>query len=239
LEVASTELALSDLQVLERRLTKYRKALKSGDKEAEAHLAVLERFQGLLDSGNPCAGLSLRELSWLAEEGFLTVRPSLVVANIGEEMVGSPDASLNGLQEQAERCGLDVVQMCVQLEWELGQLSETEAREFKQEIGLTEDGAACLLRATNKLLDLVTFYTIVGGNEVRAWTLPRGTPAGEAAGKVHSDMARGFIRAEVVTYDELMSAGSLASARARGVVASEGRDYPVQDGDVITFRFQR
>ncbi len=234
------ELAVSDLAIMERRLDKLETSLKGAKAaERESYLKeqlLLQRVKAELEKDIPIRrqGLAEEELKMLSNYQFLTAKPMLVVLNIGEEQISQAsqlEGEIDALYPQ-----FAVVALCGKLEAELAQLSDAEAAEFREAMGL---GASALDRVVDlsySLLGLVSFFTTASA-ELRAWTIPGGTPAPRAAGKVHTDMERGFIRAEVVSHRDLESCGSLAEARKRGLLRTEGKNYIIQDGDVVTFLF--
>lgn len=238
-EVVETELFLADLEVLGRQLAKLEKKAKAGDKEAGRACATLAKAEAALNQGK-----WLSKLPWSAAEeedlrpvALLTVKPYLFVANLSEaEFRGGP--AYTALQELARTRGVPLVPILGDLESELLELPEAERREFLDSLGLEEPGIMRLIRESYRLLNLVTFYTIVGP-EVRAWTVPAGTKAPQAAGRVHSDMEKGFIKAEVMRYEDLVRLGSPARVREAGLLLVEGRDHVVEDGEILHFRFQR
>jgi len=242
LELLDTEFLLADLAVVERRVERLAREIlrlpRQEREERERESALLLRLKEALEGGTP-----LRDLDLSAEEGkalrgfnFLTLKPVLVLFNIGEERLEQAGTLVEALHPGYRQRRFAMAEMCAQWEMELGQLDPEEAAEFRQDLGLTDPAAGRIIRSACDLLGLITFFTHVS-EEVRAWHVPRGSTAVEAAGAVHTDMARGFIRAELVGYDVLVEAGSLAEARRRGVLRMEGRDYVVQDGDVCTFHF--
>jgi GTP-binding protein YchF len=237
--MVETELLLADLEVVARQRLKLEKRAKVGDKAAAASLAVLRQAEATLDGGRWVRDLSLTpgELEHLKATPLLTLKPCLFVANLSEdELNGGPH--YRALQELARGRGAPVVPILGDLEAELQEFSPGERAEFLVALGLAEPGITRLIRESFRLLGLVTFYTIVGP-EVRAWTVPRSTPAPKAAGKVHSDMEKGFIRVEVMSYEDLNRLGSPAKAKEAGRLHVEGRDYLVKDGEILLFRFQR
>jgi len=238
-EVVETELFLADLEVLGRQMTKLEKRARSGDKAAARSLASLAKAEAALNRGQWVRDLPLSAAEWedLAPVALLTVKPYLFVANLSEEEFRG-GAAYRALQELAEARGVPLVPILGDLEAELMELPEAERREFLESLGLKEPGVRRLIAESYRLLNLVTFYTIVGP-EVRAWTVPAGTPAPKAAGRVHSDMERGFIKAEVMRYEDLVRLGSPARVREAGLLMVEGRDHVVQDGEILQFRFQR
>ena len=240
-DVITSELALSDIAVVERRLEKTRKSAKAGDKEAQAELVVLERVMQELDAGRGAraAGEGADTIRFLRQLGLLTAKPILYAANVSEDdlaagggkWVAALRTAVQTHHEEAE-----LVPFSAKLEAELAELSPEERREFLETAGVTEQGLDRLIHAGYHLLGLQTFFT-VGENEVRAWTMGRGETAYDAAGEIHSDFQRGFIRAETVGYEDFLTAGSYKAAREQGMVRSEGRDYVVKDGDILLFRF--
>lgn len=238
------ELILADLGVIERRQERVAKDLKKGrSAELEHERDLLARCQTTLEGGQPLRALGLAGDDRKRLRGFqlLSAKPLLVVINLDEA-----DASLAANVDQAaERAGLTTflasaatraVPVCAKIELEISELDASDARAFLADLGLDESGLLRVIRASYDLLGYMSFFT-VGDDECRAWSIPRGTIAQEAAGEIHSDIARGFIRAEVVAYDALVGRGSMAACREHGEVRLEGKDYVVQDGDIINFRF--
>ncbi len=240
IEIIQTELLLKDLETVERRIERTARAAKSGDKKLREELAVYERLRDHLSSGAPARLFTVSDLEapWLRSLFLLTAKPVLYVANVGEsdlpEGEGNPHVAT--VREIAEKEGAQVVVICAELEAQLAELDEEERRAFLKALGLERPGLERLVRAAYELLGLITFFT-VGPKEARAWTIRRGTRAQQAAGIIHSDFERGFIRAETISYEDYIRYGSEAAAREAGAMRSEGRDYIVQDGDVILFRF--
>jgi len=240
-DVITSELALADLSVVERRLEKTRKTARAGDKAAQLELVVLERVLSELDAGRGAreAGETDDAVRFLRQLGLLTAKPILYAANVNEDdlaagggaWIGRLRAAVQSHHEEAE-----IVAFSAKFEAELAELSGEERAEYLASAGVREPGLDRLIHAGYHLLGLQTFFT-VGENEVRAWTMARGGTAFDAAGEIHSDFQRGFIRAETVAYDEFVRVGSYKTAREQGLVRSEGRDYVVQDGDILLFRF--
>lgn len=239
IEVINLELALADLATVEKRLDRVRKASKGKPKEYEVELQLLERLHGRLAQGDRVEGVALdaEDERLLAGFGLLTAKPLLYVANVDEEALQDGDGLVKAVQEAAVSAGVEMVKICAQLEAELADWPPAEAQAYREELGVEESGLKQVISAGYRLLDLVTFFTATGGREVRAWTVARGTPAVEAAGRIHSDMQKGFIRAEVIPCDQLVAAKSFAVAREKGLMRLEGRDYIIQEGDVVHFRF--
>ena len=234
------ELAISDSAIMERRLDKLETSLKGAKAaERELHLReqlLLQKVKAGLEKDTPIRqqNLAKDELKTLSDYQFLTAKPMLVVLNIGEEQISQAsqlEGEISSLYPQ-----FAVVALCGKLEMELGQLSDTEANEFREAMGLSTPALDRVIDLSYRLLGLVSFFTTVS-SELKAWTIYGGTPAPKAAGKVHSDMERGFIRAEVISYSDLESCGNLAEARKRGLLRTEGKNYIIQDGDIVTFLF--
>ncbi len=234
------ELAISDLAIMERRLDKLETSLK-GAKAAERdsylkEQLLLQKVKSELEKDIPIRlqSLAKEELKMLTNYQFLTAKPMLVVLNIGEETISQAaqlEGELSSLYPQ-----FALVALCGKLEMELAQLSDAEASEFREAMGLNQPALDRLIGLSYNLLGLVSFFTTVS-SELKAWTIPGGTPAPKAAGKIHSDIERGFIRAEVISYSDLESCGNIAEARKRGLLRTEGKNYIIQDGDVVTFLF--
>jgi len=233
-DLIRTELVLADLEILERRQTKIRKVAQSGDREAQKALAAYERFAETLQAGKTPAAIRGEE-PLLAELGLLTAKPVLLVANVDEAELKTP-TRVPVLQTYADSCQALLVSICGDLEAEMIELEPDERAEFLASLGLRESGLNRLIQAAFQVLGLITFFTIVGA-EVRAWPVRAGTTAMAGAGKIHTDMARGFIAAETIDYENLIAAGSMAAAREAGLVRIEGQNYVLADGDVVTFRF--
>jgi hypothetical protein len=238
-EVVETELMLADLEIISRQRLKLEKRAKVGDKAAAAALPTLAKVEGGLNSGQWAGALRLSpaELERLEEIPLLTLKPYLFVANLSEAEF-QDGLHYQALQDLGRSRGVAVVPILGDLEAELMELPEAERREFLESLGLEDPGINRLIRESYRRLNLITFYTIVG-TEVRAWTVPAGTLAPRAAGQVHSDMEKGFIRAEVMRFDDLVRLGSPGKIRDAGLLQVEGRDHQVQDGEILTFRFQR
>jgi ribosome-binding ATPase len=233
IELIHTELYLADLETVDRQLAKSSRQAKGGGRGEQATLAQLEELRGFLAAGQPpVTGEALQAARSLQ---LLSCKPRLYVLNVGEG--GEAPGAWPGLARLAAAEGAPLVVMAAALEDELIRLPEAEQAELRHAYGLTEEGLEHLVREAYALLNLITFFT-VKGEEARAWTVEAGTTARRGAGKVHSDMEKGFIKAEVVPWDQLVGAGSLARAREKGQVRLEGREYPLQDGDVVLFHFR-
>ncbi len=238
LELVETELILRDLETIEPRLHDAAKARTGGDKLAKKRYPALLRAKEALEAGIPLrrAELGPNDLSNLSYLFLLTPKPAMIVANLGDEQP-EDDPVLERVREAGAAMGAPVVTLRARLQAEIAELDPEEQAMFREELGVELSGLEKLVQAGYGLLDLVTFYTTVGV-EVRAWTVPAGTGAAQAAGRIHSDMEAGFIRAEVIPWDILLEHGSDAAARSAGAIRSEGRDYPVREGDVIRFLFR-
>lgn len=241
IETINLELIFSDLEVLERRLAKVIKAARM-DKAAAKEQAFLERIKAHLEGGKPAKTMEVAdedELALMREYNFLTWKPVIYAANVSEDDLGDDGASnamVAEVRNFAESEDSEVFVICAQIEQEISELDEEEKAMFLEDLGLRESGLEKLIRASYRILGLMSFLT-AGEDETRAWTIKIGTKAPQAAGKIHTDFERGFIKAEVVNYKDLLEHGSLAAAREKGLVGIEGKDYVVQDGDVILFRF--
>ena len=234
------ELILADLGVAERRLQRLAQDLKKmKNEELRAEYAVLEACQQALEAGTPLRHLSLDAPAAKRLRGFqfLSAKPLLVVHNLDEsDLPDGLDALGNTLTPFLEAAQAQIVAICAKIELEISELDDEAARSFSDDLGLEESGLDRIIRASYDLLGYISFFT-VGDDECRAWTVPRGTAAQDAAGEIHTDISRGFIRAEVVAYADLSTHGSLSACRDRGLVRLEGKEYVVDDGDVINFRF--
>ena len=237
IEVINTELALADMDSVDRAITRAEKRIKIGDKHAKAEKALLERLHETLDQGRPvrAMGLSEEENDSLRELHLLTAKPAMYLANVADD--GFEDNPLlDQVREYATAEGAAVVAVCAAIEAELAGMEEDEKLEFLQDMGQNEPGLNRVIRAGYALLDLETYFT-AGEKEVRAWTIPVGSTAPQAAGKIHTDFEKGFIRAEVVAYQDFVEAGGEQGAKEAGKWRLEGKDYQVQDGDLVHFRF--
>jgi GTP-binding protein YchF len=237
IEIINTELALADLDGMEKALNRTAKVARTGDKEAKAKLALLEHAKAALDQGLPIRAMGLDEgqSSALRELCLLTAKPTLYIANVAEDGL-EDNPLLDRVRELAASENAEVVPVCAAIEAELAELDDEEKIEFLQELGLEEAGLNRVIRAGYKLLDLHTYFT-AGVKEVRAWTVPVGATAPQAAGVIHTDFEKGFIRAEVVAYDDFIAGQGEQGAKEVGKWRLEGKDYVVQDGDVMHFRF--
>ena len=242
IKTVALELAFSDLTIIERRLDRITTSLKGAkQQEREGYLheqALLAKVKSELENEVPLReqGLTEGEAKLVTGYQFLTAKPLLIVLNMGEEQLPQASSLEAELCLRYQRPQLQIVALCGKLEMELAQLGDAEAREFRSALGLGESGLDRIVRMSHELLGLITFFTTASA-EVKAWTIPRGTSALKAAGRIHSDMERGFIRAEVIGHDDLVRCASPAEARKRGLLRLEGKKYAIQDGDVVTFLF--
>ena len=240
-ETINFELIFSDIEILERRIAKVVK-LSRNDKAAAKELEMLKRLKAWLEDGKLAKTFELldeEEEEWFGTYNLLTAKPVIFAANVTEEDL--PDDGVNNegvqaLREYATEENCEVFVVCAQIEQEIAELEDDEKKMFLEDLGLKESGLEKLIRASYHLLGLISYLT-AGEPEVRAWTITKGTKAPQAAGKIHTDFERGFIRAEVVSYDDLIACGSHAAAREKGLIRLEGKDYVVQDGDIMLFRF--
>ena len=240
IETIQTELCLADLEIVDKRLAGLVRVMKSGNKAAKVENEILQRVRDALNDGKPARniGLTDEEIFSIRETNLLTLKPILYVANISEDDLssGGKNSYVTQVEELAAKENAQVVVICAKVESEIAELDDDEAKEFLADLGLESSGLNRLIHAAFELLGLMTFLT-AGPDECRAWTIAKGTPAVKAAGKIHSDIERGFIRAEIVNYDDLVKYGSIAAAREKGLVRLEGKEYIMQDGDVTYFRF--
>ena len=241
IETIDLELIFADLEVLERRISKTAKSARM-DKEAAKELEFQERLKKLLEDGKDAILMELQnedEEKWIAEYNLLTSKPVIYAANVAEDDLaddGANNSYVQSVREYAKEHNSEVFVICAQIEEEISELDDDEKKMFLEDLGLTESGLEKLVKASYHLLGLMSFLTS-GEDETRAWTIKIGTKAPQAAGKIHTDFERGFIKAEVVNYQDLLDCGSYAGAREKGLVRMEGKEYVVQDGDVILFRF--
>ncbi len=242
IETINLELIFSDLEILERRIAKTAKVARN-DKAAAKELALLQKIKEHLEEGKLAKTFSgtedEEELEWLFGYNLLTYKPVIYAANVAEDDLADDGVSNPGVQavrEYAKEEQSEVFVVCAQIEQEIAELEDDEKKMFLEDLGLSESGLEKLIKASYRLLGLISYLT-AGEPEVRAWTITGGTKAPQAAGKIHSDFERGFIRAEVVSYDDLMDCGSHSAAKEKGLVRLEGKDYVVKDGDIMLFRF--
>ena len=240
IEIINTELCLADLESVDKRLQRIAKLAKSGDKDARIEAPILEKVSAALGDAIPvrAQGLTEDELDILKDLTLLTAKKSLYVANVGEDEVSdySGNEFVKQVEDYAAKEGSGVVVVSARIESEIAELSDEEATAFLADLGLEESGLTKLIKASYSLLGLINYFT-AGEMEARAWTIVEGTKAPQAAGKIHSDIEKGFIRAEIVSFDDLEACGSQNAAKEKGLVRLEGKDYIMKDGDVTHFRF--
>ena len=241
IETINLELIFSDIEILERRIAKTGKAARM-DKSLAKEAALLEALKAHLEEGKLARSFVTEdedELALLNSYNLLTYKPVIFAANVAEDDLaddGAGNAGVQAVRDFAKETGSEVFVICAQIEQEISELDDEEKTMFLEDLGLKESGLEKLIKASYKILGLQSFLT-AGEDETRAWTIRIGTKAPQAAGKIHTDFERGFIKAEVVNYKDLLEQGSLAAAREKGLVGMEGKDYVVKDGDVILFRF--
>lgn len=238
METINIELIFADIETVERRIDRAKKNSKSGDKKYLSEIAFLERIKQHLESEKPVRSMELTDDERAAanELFLLTTKPVIYVANISEDEIGNEPSTVAKLYEQAASEGARALTVCAKVEEELSELSDDEKASFIEELGIGQSGLDKLVQESYSLLGLISFLT-AGTDEVRAWTIVNGTKAPGAAGKIHTDFERGFIRAEVVPYNTLIEQGTMLACKEKGLVRSEGKEYVVQDGDIIVFRF--
>lgn len=240
IETINYELIFADLETVDKRIDKAMKMLK-GDKKYQAEIDVLNKIKECLEAGKPARSAEITddEKALISDMSLLTAKPVIYAANVSEDELASGAENnkyIKALNELAEKEGSEVLPVSAKIEEEISQLEPEEKTEFLNALNLTESGLDRLVKKSYKLLGLISYLT-AGPKEVRAWTIKRGTKAPQAAGKIHSDFERGFIRAEVVAFDDLASCGSMTAAKEKGLLRSEGKEYVMQDGDVVVFRF--
>jgi GTP-binding protein YchF len=238
IEIINMELILADLETLGKRIARTDKIVKVGDKDARKNLEVYRRFTDSLNRGIPARNVPVQddEREIFDETHLLTSKKVLYVANVSEKVLKEDGPYIARVREVAAQEGSGVVVICGDLEMEIAKLDRAERKDFLEDLGLKESGLQQLIREGYALLDLITFYTTVGP-ELRAWTVRKGTKAPQAAGKIHTDMERGFIRAEVLRYEDFIRAGSIAQAKEKGLLHFQGKEYEIADGDIVYFRF--
>ena len=241
IETINLELIFSDIEIMERRYAKVSKGARN-DKSLAKEADLVKRIIAHLEDGKMASSLEVddeEEQALLQSFNLLTNKPVIYAANVSEDDLaddGSGNDFVTSVREYAASEGSEVFVICAQIEQEIAELEDDEKKMFLEDLGLSESGLEKLIRASYKLLGLISYLT-AGPTETRAWTIKKGTKAPQAAGKIHSDFERGFIKAEIVSYDDLMACGSMAGAREKGLIRSEGKEYVVQDGDIILFRF--
>ncbi len=238
IEVINLELILADLETVSKRFEKTQKLLKVGEKATAEEFEVLKKVKETLENGKPARSVELTtdQKKILNSFFLLSAKPVIYVANIAESEIGTENNFVKTVKEIAKEEGAEVIVLSAKIEEELSALGEEDRALFKEELGIKESGLEKLVSASYNLLGLMSFLT-AGEKEVRAWTIKKGSKAPQAAGKIHTDFEKGFIKAEVVKYDDLIESGSYIAAREKGKVRIEGKDYVVQDGDIMLFRF--
>ena len=241
IETINLELIFSDIEVLERRLSRASKGAKN-DKTLAKEVELIKRLKEFLEEGKLAIGFESdddEEIELIKSYNLLTYKPVIYAANVNEDDLASDgvdNAMVAKVRDFAKNEGSEVFVICAQIEQEIAELDEDEKKEFLEDLGLKESGLEKLIHASYAILGLISYLT-AGEQETRAWTITKGTKAPGAAGKIHTDFERGFIRAEIVSYDNLVACGSYNAAKEKGLVRSEGKEYVVQDGDVVLFRF--
>ena len=239
IETINLELIFADMETLDKRLEKAKKNLKA-DKKYQTEIDVIEKVKANLEKGIPARAIDLNdeEHEIIKDMFLLTSKPIIYIANISEEQMSNAenDEKVKQVKEYAQKENAEVIPLCVKIEEELSGLDENDKAEMLEALGLQESGLDKLIKKSYDLLGLMSFIT-AGEPEVRAWTIKKGTKAPKAAGKIHSDIERGFIKAEIVSYDDLIREGSMVSAKEKGLVRQEGKDYIMQDGDIVLFKF--
>lgn len=238
IETINLELILSDLETVSKRLEKAEKYLKCGEKKYADESALLKKIKAALEAGKTARTLSFtdEEKELLKDFFLLTTKPVIYCANIGEADIGKPNAYVDKVRAFAAGEGAQTVEICAKAEEDLSTLDDADREELSRDLGLTESGLSRVIKAGYALLGLISYLT-AGEKEVRAWTIEQGTKAPQAAGKIHTDFEKGFIRAEIVSYDDLVTLGGFTQAKEKGKVRSEGKEYVMKDGDVVLFRF--
>ena len=240
IETIQIELALADLASVEKRRDKAQRAAKAGDKVAKAEMEVLEKILPVLEEGRPARAAELTDDEKKIAKSFflLTTKPTIYAANVDEETLANPDKNphVQTVKKHAASENAETVVICAKLEAELVALDEAERTEYLHDLGVQSSGVGNMIKSAYKILGLMSFLT-AGEKEVRAWTIPVGTKAPKAAGEIHTDIERGFIRAEIISYDDLVNCGSRKAAAEKGLARLEGKEYIMQEGDVVDFRF--
>ena len=239
IETINLELIFADLETIDKRLERAKKNLKA-DKKYQSEIDVLQKIKDALEAGKTARTVELtEEENELIKEAFLlTKKPTLYIANVSEEQLSDPDndENIKKVKELAAKENAEVIPLCIKIEEELATIDGDEKAEMLEMLGLTESGLDKVIKSSYDLLGLMSFLT-AGEPEVRAWTIKKGTKAPQAAGKIHSDIERGFIRAEIVSYNDLITEGSMNAVKEKGLLRSEGKEYIMQDGDIVLFRF--
>ncbi len=240
IEVIETELIMADLESLQKKREKTKRMTKSGEKEYIERLDIVDEMISELEKGKKIRNINTdhRADEIISELQLLTAKPVIYIANIAEEDINErKNNMLKNVQSHAAKEGAETVAISAAIEADIAQFEEEEAELFLQEMGLEKSGLNRVIKASYNLLDLITFFTVAGGNEVRASTVKKGSTAYDAAGEIHTDMQQGFIKSEVINFKDLYDSGSIAVAREKGLVRLEGQDYKVKDGDICYFKF--
>lgn len=239
IETINLELIFADIETIDKKIESVKKKIKA-DKRFQDELNILEKIKNTLEQGKPARSLNFtdEEIILLKETFLLTMKPILYIANISEQQIenAAEDKYVKQVIQYAEQENAEVVPLCVKIEEELASLEEQDKQEMMEALGIKKSGLDMVIQKSYNLLGLMSFLT-AGEPEVRAWTIKKGTKAPQAAGKIHTDIERGFIRAEVVSYNDLIKEGSMVNAKEKGLVRSEGKDYIMQEGDIVLFRF--
>lgn len=239
IETINLELIFADIETIDKKIGSVKKKIKA-DKKFQDELNILEKIKNTLEQGKPARSLNFtdEEIILLKETFLLTMKPILYIANISEQQIenAAEDKYVKQVIQYAEQENAEVVPLCVKIEEELASLEEQDKQEMMEALGIKKSGLDMVIQKSYNLLGLMSFLT-AGEPEVRAWTIKKGTKAPQAAGKIHTDIERGFIRAEVVSYNDLIKEGSMVNAKEKGLVRSEGKDYIMQEGDIVLFRF--
>ena len=239
IETINLELIFADIETIDKKIESVKKKIKA-DKKFQDELNILEKIKNTLEQGKPARSLNFtdEEIILLKETFLLTMKPILYIANISEQQIenAAEDKYVKQVIQYAEQENAEVVPLCVKIEEELASLEEQDKQEMMEALGIKKSGLDMVIQKSYNLLGLMSFLT-AGEPEVRAWTIKKGTKAPQAAGKIHTDIERGFIRAEVVSYNDLIKEGSMVNAKEKGLVRSEGKDYIMQEGDIVLFRF--
>ena len=241
IEIINLELVMADIEMVERRIDKAQKAMKGGDKKFAREVDVFSRLLEHLNEGKLARTFTddEEELALIGTSDLLTLKKTIYVANLAENEVNEPESSRHymAVKDLAEKEGSQLLPICAKLEADIAELDDPEERAmFMEELGVAESGLDRLIKASYALLGLISFLT-AGSDECRAWTIKKGTKAPQAAGKIHTDFERGFIRAEVIAFEDMKAMGTMAAAKAKGLVRSEGKDYVMKDGDIVNFLF--
>jgi len=239
IETINLELIFSDLEIIERRIDKSKKAAKSGDSKIQSELITLDKVRGFLEDSKLIREDLFDQDEWdfIKQLDLLTSKPTLYVANVSEEdLISGENSMVRELKDYVQKEDTEVIMICAKIEEEIAVLEDDEKDLFLEELGLKKSGLDRVIEAGYKLLGLITYLTS-GPKETKAWTIKDGTKAPQAAGKIHTDFEKGFIRAEITSFDDLQSAGSFVNAKERGLTRLEGKDYVMKDGDVVLFRF--